>query len=140
MYVKVTNGTPTPYTIGQLRRDNPRTSFPKAISDSTLAEYNVYRVQMTAAPEVDSKTHRLVDSIENVDGAWTAVWSTQQLPEDQASNNVRAYRNRLLEDTDFYALTDVTMTQAMATYRQALRDVPAQAGFPHSVTWPTQPE
>jgi hypothetical protein len=44
-----------------------------------------------------------------------------------------------LKATDHYGLSDVTMTDAMAAYRQALRDVPQQAGFPQTITWPTKP-
>jgi hypothetical protein len=36
-------------------------------------------------------------------------------------------------------LSDVTMSAAMTTYRQALRDITDQEGFPYSVTWPTKP-
>jgi len=142
MYIKPTNGTPTSYTIGQLRRDNPQTSFPKTISDSTLAEYGVYRVVQTDAPQVDSKTHRVVKSVQDVDGVWTVVWTTQQLPEDRASGNVRDHRNSLLKDTDYLALTDNTLTEAMATYRQALRDITDHANFPYLTEedWPTKPE
>ena len=42
MHIKLTNGTPTKYTLGQLHRDNPYTSFPKIISDELLASYDVY--------------------------------------------------------------------------------------------------
>ena len=51
----------------------------------------------------------------------------------------RNTRDRLLAATDFYALPDVTMPDAMETYRQALRNVPAQDGFPNTITWPTEP-
>lgn len=54
--------------------------------------------------------------------------------------DVRNQRNALLAETDYMALSDVTMSSEMATYRQALRDLPAQAGFPSSVNWPTKPE
>ena len=37
-------------------------------------------------------------------------------------------------------LSDVTMSSDWATYRQALRDVPSQSGFPHDITWPEKPE
>ena len=50
---------------------------------------------------------------------------------------VRAKRDRLIEATDWTGNSDVTMTSAMTTYRTALRNVPAQAGFPNSITWPT---
>ena len=54
-------------------------------------------------------------------------------------SEIRAERNRLLAETDYLALSDNTMSAAMTTYRQALRDITDQAGFPTSVTWPTKP-
>jgi N-acetylglucosamine-6-phosphate deacetylase len=54
--------------------------------------------------------------------------------------DVRNQRNALLAETDYMALSDVTMSDAWTAYRQALRDIPEQAGFPASVTWPTKPE
>ena len=51
----------------------------------------------------------------------------------------RRERDNLLKETDWWGLSDRTMTQAETDYRQALRDVPAQAGFPENVTWPTKP-
>lgn len=53
--------------------------------------------------------------------------------------DVRAQRDHLLASTDWTALGDTTMSSAMAAYRQALRDLPAQEGFPHAVTWPSKP-
>jgi len=50
---------------------------------------------------------------------------------------VRAKRDELIAATDWTGNSDVTMTSAMTTYRTALRNVPAQAGFPNSITWPT---
>jgi len=52
---------------------------------------------------------------------------------------VRAQRDILLAGSDHMALAD-RITDEWRTYRQALRDVPAQAGFPTNVTWPEQPE
>lgn len=48
-------------------------------------------------------------------------------------------RERLLSATDWMALSDNTMTPEWAAYRQALRDITEQTGFPYSVTWPTKP-
>lgn len=53
--------------------------------------------------------------------------------------NVRIRRGRELEDTDWWASTDLTMTSEQIAYRQALRDITDQAGFPDNVTWPTKP-
>lgn len=141
MHVKLTNGQPSqfPYTVGQLRRDNPQTSFPKQVPDSVLAAYDVYPVQAVPAPAVDSKTHRVVQSVAQSGGGWTQTWTVQELSQTQAEDNVRAHRNRLLQETDWMALSDNTMSPAWASYRQALRDITAQEGFPYSVTWPTKP-
>jgi len=57
----------------------------------------------------------------------------------QQEYTVRDQRNALLQQSDVYALAD-RITDDWTTYRQALRDIPAQAGFPSSVTWPTKPE
>lgn len=55
---------------------------------------------------------------------------------DRLAANARGERNQLLAKTDWTASSDVTMSDAMKTYRQALRDVPAQSGFPTDITWP----
>lgn len=52
----------------------------------------------------------------------------------------RARRDELLKETDHFGLSDVTMSDEMTDYRQDLRDVPQQAGFPATITWPTKPE
>ena len=52
---------------------------------------------------------------------------------------LRKKRNSLLKETDFYALSDVTMSDEMKTYRQALRDLPANTSDPSNPTYPTKP-
>ena len=52
---------------------------------------------------------------------------------------VRTRRNELLSATDFYALSDVTMSEDMTTYRQALRDLPESVENSEDVVWPDQP-
>ena len=54
-------------------------------------------------------------------------------------DEVRKRRNVLLEETDFYALSDVTMSDEMRTYRQALRDLPASTENSVDVVWPEKP-
>ena len=58
---------------------------------------------------------------------------------DRAAAEARNKRNGLLAATDWTANSDVTMTTEMTAYRQALRDVPTQSGFPSEVTWPDKP-
>ena len=56
--------------------------------------------------------------------------------QEHLEKTVRAERDLKLAETDWTASTDVTMTAEMTAYRQALRDVPAQAGFPNTIDWP----
>ena len=61
---------------------------------------------------------------------------------DRAIAKLRIDRNRKLAETDFYALSDVTMSAEMTTYRQELRDLPSgltTVEEVNNVTWPTKP-
>lgn len=55
------------------------------------------------------------------------------------ADQVRAERDIKLAATDWMALSDVTMSPEWAAYRQALRDITGQAGFPEAVDWPVKP-
>ena len=54
-------------------------------------------------------------------------------------NELRTKRNQLLAETDYLALSDVTLSTEMAEYRQALRDLPANTTDPANPVWPTKP-
>jgi hypothetical protein len=61
---------------------------------------------------------------------------------DMAMEDLRAKRNKLLADTDHYALSDQTLSDDMRTYRQSLRDITnglTTVEDVNSVTWPTKP-
>ena len=74
------------------------------------------------------------------EAAWDAKESEYVAgADDRAAAEVRTERDAKLSATDWTASTDITMTAEMTTYRQALRDVPAQAGFPNTITWPEAP-
>ena len=66
---------------------------------------------------------------------WPDFQETKPLPTEA---EVRAERDELLAASDHMALAD-RITDSWRTYRQTLRDVPAQAGFPNSITWPSEP-
>lgn len=61
-------------------------------------------------------------------------------PHVVTEEEVRGERDNFLSKTDTWALSDRTMTAEQAAYRQALRDITGQAGFPTDITWPTKPE
>jgi hypothetical protein len=72
--------------------------------------------------------------------AWTQV-AVPTAPAPDLAPEIRYQRNRLLAASDYTQLTDVPLANraTWATYRQALRDISAQGGFPENVTWPEPP-
>lgn len=150
--VKITNGTVDtyPYSVGQLRRDNANTSFPKRIPDEMLADWGVYPVTYTDAPSIDERTQKREQETQPslVNGVWTVSWTVSsktaeeiQQYDDDVAAGVRSQRDSLLAASDWTQVPDAPVDQAAwRTYRQALRDVTTQSGFPHEVTWPVKPE
>lgn len=70
--------------------------------------------------------------------AWAAL--IKQHDYDAAAAAVRAERDKLIDATDWTVLTDAKTVKAdWKAYRQALRDVPEQPGFPYAVEWPVPP-
>ena len=53
---------------------------------------------------------------------------------------IRSKRDGLIAETDWWVMPDRTATADQLAYRQALRDITSQAGFPNEVVWPTKPE
>jgi hypothetical protein len=70
------------------------------------------------------------------------VFTVEAIPDEEKAGQVRSERNTKLAATDWTQGKDIpdNVSSTWAAYRQALRNVPAQAGFPWEVTWPTQPE
>lgn len=62
-----------------------------------------------------------------------------QIATETAWHVLRSKRTRLLSDTDYLALSDATLTDDMKTYRQTLRDLPANTTDPANPVWPTKP-
>jgi len=99
------------------------TSFP---SDVTYVEIT---------QELHDSMHDYLRYKYNSDGTVTEVDHNNYMSQYQRWN-----RQQLLEETDIYAVGDRPMSDEMRAYRQALRDVPQQEGFPDNVVWPTKPE
>lgn len=135
-----------PYTLTDLRRDNPQTSFGRTISEETAEAFSCVPVTQVTPP-ADDHTKNFERSAQLVDGAWQEQWiesdaTSEQITERTTAkaNDVRAERNEKLAATDWTQLADQSSVAATwTTYRQELRDVPGQSGFPFTVTWPTAP-
>lgn len=142
MFIKLTNGIPKKYTIDQLRKDNRNVSFPREIPDETLAEYDVYNLKLAQYPSYNKKTQNVEKGdVEQVDGEWVQGWNVIDIPESALAEEVRAERDELLKKSDWTQIPDCTVDKEVwATYRQALRDITTQEGFPFNITFPTKPE
>jgi len=147
MYAIVVDGVVTEYPILNLNSRFPQTSFPAPMVDTALPE-GVVRVLPSPTPAYDPSTHRVQEGApELVKGQWYATYVVTPLGADELAAiyagraaTVRSERSRLLQQSDWTQLADTPVNKAAwASYRQALRDVPAQAGFPHAVVWPQEP-
>ena len=149
-----------------LRLENRNVSFPKVWNTNVFEALGIDPVLAAPAPTPsgDFKIVARNGAVQDSNGNWVQAWveremfteytdeegnvqtvSAQQTAYTTRRNNEkasgeRATRDALLKETDHFALSDVTMTDAMRTYRQALRDVPQQSEFPNTITWPTKPE
>lgn len=145
--VKPDNTITYPYNPNELRRDYPDTSFPQTIPDTLAQGYNVFRVEPSECPQVDRTKYVVELDPILIDGVWTqqfeVVDKTQQeldLETDQQAQSVRSQRNQLLSECDWTQLSDSPADKELwANYRQSLRDITQQEGFPWSVKWPDTP-
>lgn len=100
MYALITNGVVEkyPYSIGQLRKDNPQTSFPKNPVDSLLAEYGVFPVVRTDWPEHDPIHQRVQDRAEWRDGQAVQVWDIVRREDIPTVADFAAERTQAVRD------------------------------------------
>ena len=102
------------------------------------AEFNEMFRKVTGADDNGS-------AIESDDtSTWGVTWAQVSAKKTQLVNAepmrlLREERNRRLAETDWWASSDLTMTSAQTTYRQALRDITDSATSLDDVTWPTKP-
>ena len=151
---------------GQIRSMHPNVSLPKVWNANVNETLGIDPVLASPKPDPsgDYKTVVRNGVEQDANGNWVYAWTendmfqeytddegvTHSVADQQAaydaqntatlSASERAKRDDLLKETDHFGLSDVTMPAEMTTYRQALRDVPQQAGFPSTITWPTKPE
>ena len=104
------------------------------------AEFNSMFTKVTGT---DSNGSAIESSDPNDFGTtWSAVSAKKtELVNAEPMRLLREERDRRLAETDWMASSDLTMSSAWTTYRQALRDAPAQEGVTglDNVTWPTKP-
>ena len=153
-------------TEQEFRAMFPNTGFPTQLTEQIINDFGGDVVfEGPQATGGDHYQYSQYAGVEQVDGKWftkyvlgpvftdrpatetePAMTAAEQEAAYKAGKNaeqskaVREDRNRRLAETDWTQLADAPVNaQAWATYRQALRDVTAQAGFPWDIAWPEKP-
>ena len=152
-------------TQGQWRAANPNMSLPKVWNSNVLDALNIDAVLRSPAATTTAYQTSVRDGVEqDSNGNWVEKYVARDMFADTTEDDVtttkaeheaayqatldastaeghRNTRASLLAETDFYALSDVTMTDAMTAYRQALRDLPSHSNWPdlEDSDWPTKP-
>jgi hypothetical protein len=152
-------------TQGQWRAANPNMSLPRVWKAATLDALNIDAVLRSPAATTGAYQSSVRDGVEqDANGNWVERYVARDMFADTTEDGVtttkaeheaayqatldaaEAERNRtkrdgLLAETDYFALTDVTMDAPMTTYRQALRDITAHSNWPNleDADWPTKP-
>lgn len=151
MYIKLVDGVPERYTLRQLRKDNSNVSFPAEPTEELLASWDVYPFAKVEKPAYDPATEVCEQQgYVVVGGVWTQTWvvtnATAEEVEQRTNNlaaSARSRRDDLLQETDWIAIKSYEYSENIPAgwglYRQALRDITAQAGFPNDVVWPVTP-
>ncbi|MBM4179712.1 MAG: hypothetical protein FJ211_10360 [Ignavibacteria bacterium] len=138
-----------PYTLEELRADNPLTSFPLDMSAEELAGWGVFAVEVFNPPSFSESTES-IEAMEPTfaDGKWVREWRVVPADAEEVERRtsakalmVRAERNNYLANSDYTQLPDFPsspeLKAALTQFRQELRDLPQQPGFPWDVTWPS---
>ena len=154
-------------TQGEVRRMHSNTSLPKVWDANVCSALGIDPILEAPKPEVTGYTQAVRNGVtQDAKGNWVQAWSVVDIFQDytddegvthtkadqeaayqadldaKAAASVRSTRDAKIAETDWMALTDVTMSTEMAAYRQALRDITTHANFPNlqDSDWPTKPE
>tara|TARA_B100001250_G_scaffold413696_1_gene448668 strand:- start:2500 stop:2943 length:444 start_codon:yes stop_codon:yes gene_type:complete len=130
----------------ELRAASPNVSFPSDLKESTLNALGWDVVQETPQPTTTVyqqvvRNGVVKDSLKR----WKQQYEIHELNKEDidrlVGSDVRDERNELLKETDWTQNRDVTLSNdaEWKTYRENLRNLPTQSGFPHNVVWPTKP-
>ena len=131
----------------------PNISFPKPLPTYVLDSYGIDSVLEGAQPQTTSPYETVVrQGIEEIKGKWFKkyvigpIFNNEEDEEayrlkidTQASESIRSTRNSLISKSDWMGCSDVVMSDEWRQYRQELRDITTQEGFPHNVEWPEEP-
>ena len=147
MYARIENGMVAEWPIMNLRQRLPQVSFAGVINNDNLPDGFVF-IPSAVVPDYDTSTHSVVlNDPTLVNGIWTQEYTVAPLSGEElqrlateAAEQMRQERDLKLAASDWTQIADAPVDKAAwATYRQALRDISTQVGFPSAVVWPVVP-
>jgi hypothetical protein len=154
MFIKLENGQPTgnPLIDQNMWYLFPNFNWNRVITPNMIAELGYGIFEFTQIPQAPryTKIAETKPALNANNGIWYQQWETVDMNQDEKNEvnvkqaiNVRYQRNGKLQETDWVLLPDSplsdAMKQTMIVYRQQLRDVTEQSGFPWDVVWPNNP-
>ena len=129
----------------EFRKRHKNTSFSRLLDENLLDAFDtdiVFEGPQKQGPPPYSQTYR--DGIEEIGGKWYTKYSIRQQDkepiDEQYAENIRNRRDNLIKESDWRAVSDRKLEPEWKEYRQALRDITKQEGFPHDVEWPIDPD
>ena len=118
-------------------------------ADNRIAKYQEFENEADADTHAAAYSGFVVEDPGGNQALWTIDASAKTVTRNAdveaaaaaalAWEQTRIKRNQLLTESDWRAMSDLTMSDDWKTYRQALRDLPANTADPTDVTWPTTP-
>ena len=136
---------------GQVRSLYPNTSFPSQWTPALVEELGLDPVFESPTPTTTRYQTAFKNGVEqDAKGNWVWKWSVSEMDDEakaakdaEQAKAIRNDRDKRLADCDWIVIkayeTNTNVPGIWEVYRQALRDIPAQAGFPWDVTWPEKP-
>jgi hypothetical protein len=125
----------------------PATSMPQQLTEAIINSFDADVV--FEGPQAQPTRYQVAfaDGVEQIEGKWYTKYSVADMDVDGVAATdaaqaaaVRSDRNTRLSASDWTQVADAPVDKAAwATYRQALRDITAQVGFPWTIDWPAQP-
>jgi hypothetical protein len=134
-------------TESEFRALHSNTSFPSQLTAELLNEFGADPILNGAQAQPTRYQTAYRDGVEEINGQWFTKFSVADIDAEgiaavdaKHAELIRADRDTRLADSDWTQVDDSPVDKAAwAVYRQALRDVPSQSGFPWDVNWPTEP-
>ena len=132
---------------GEFRASHPNTSFPPQLTAELLDSMGADVVFEGAQAQPTRYQTAFRNGVEQVNGKWYTKYSVADMDQEtkdaldaQQAALIRSQRTQKLAESDWTQVADAPVDKAAwAVYRQALRDVTTQTGFPWEVTWPAKP-